>query len=1059
MQQGRVTLDADWNELAAILERRLRAETVDIIGRAVVPKETPQGFAITIGGTGGTKQLRIGRGRMYVHGHLAESHGPSPLTFDLSTPRPDGTPAGVLVESLGAETTDYQLQPHWPAPAPLPAGNGPHLVYLDVWEREVTAIEDERLLEKALGGVDTTTRRQTVWQVRLRADVGAGVTCATPDAAIPGWVEATAPSAGRLSSRAEHVEAPSDPCLIPPTGGYAGLENQLYRVEIHTAGAPGTAAFKWSRDNATVATGVVEIVAPDVLAVVRTGRDAVLRINPDDWVEVTDDRRELAGLAGDMRKVLAVDDATQRITLGAALPADLIPSGAGDDTLARRHTRVRRWDQKGEVRAADGTLIVDLDAGTAGVIPVPAAGVWVALEKGVQVAFHREPAAGTFHVADYWSFAARTADASVEELDQAPPGGIHHHYARLAIVTFPDVVNDCRVLWPPDFGGEGCGCSVCVTPESHNGGTLTIQQAIDQVKATGGTVCLDAGEYLLGDTGILVDEAQSVRVVGQGPRTVLSYAGAGAALTLRRSAAVAVEALTLAIAARGDAGAGIAVRNCLAVGIERCFVLQVGTTDGRGPVAIGLGGYVLGAAIRDNLLVAGVGVAATPGTREGDARYLLTLDLAVEGNYVFSRAQGVSLEGLVLHGGETRLAGNWVAATGEAAAIAATGIVLRGSPFVVAGNVLAGGGGGIVAGTSVARIADNTIGRLATARAGGGDDGIVLAEGLDRAGIADAQVIGNRILDVRGRGIVLRRGPRVAMIKQNVIQGVGAEGILVEPEAEPDVLTVENNQLIDIAPELEGAPAPIAGMRLVRARQLQVTGNTVRNVAPRAAQSATRTAIDVAGCRTVRVAANTIAEVGPQEAIAGSASAGIRVAPPFGAAQVSGNSVRRSLDEPQFSRTDWYALRVEAPPVAAGGGAVTLPLLLEADQAVFAIDRLRIKLLARFPERQATVDGNDLVAWGGDAAVAHVVAAPSCIFTGNHCLLPVESPAPAVVRITAARIAAGNNIVRRPSDQDAVHLNVDPKQFTAVGNVTFGNVRLNGAALPAPWSALNVLSP
>ena len=41
MQQGHPTLDADWNEFVAIVERRIRAETVDTIGRAVVPRETP----------------------------------------------------------------------------------------------------------------------------------------------------------------------------------------------------------------------------------------------------------------------------------------------------------------------------------------------------------------------------------------------------------------------------------------------------------------------------------------------------------------------------------------------------------------------------------------------------------------------------------------------------------------------------------------------------------------------------------------------------------------------------------------------------------------------------------------------------------------------------------------------------------------------------------------------------------------------------------------------------------------------------------------------------------
>ena len=72
IQQGHPILASDWNELVAILERRVRAETVDIIGRAVVPRETPDGFEI---GLAPGPVLTIGRGRMYVDGLLAENHG------------------------------------------------------------------------------------------------------------------------------------------------------------------------------------------------------------------------------------------------------------------------------------------------------------------------------------------------------------------------------------------------------------------------------------------------------------------------------------------------------------------------------------------------------------------------------------------------------------------------------------------------------------------------------------------------------------------------------------------------------------------------------------------------------------------------------------------------------------------------------------------------------------------------------------------------------------------------------------------------------------------------
>jgi hypothetical protein len=83
LQQGRLLLDSEWNELVAILDRRLRAEVADldspgpvtgIGGVAVVPRTTPDGFKVTLS----AGALTIGRGRMYVDGLLAENHGVGP---------------------------------------------------------------------------------------------------------------------------------------------------------------------------------------------------------------------------------------------------------------------------------------------------------------------------------------------------------------------------------------------------------------------------------------------------------------------------------------------------------------------------------------------------------------------------------------------------------------------------------------------------------------------------------------------------------------------------------------------------------------------------------------------------------------------------------------------------------------------------------------------------------------------------------------------------------------------------------------------------------------------
>ena len=71
LQQGRVALDADFNELVAALDRRVRAAASDILDRSRVSSTTPDAFEITV--ASGT--LVIGRGRFYVDGLLAENHG------------------------------------------------------------------------------------------------------------------------------------------------------------------------------------------------------------------------------------------------------------------------------------------------------------------------------------------------------------------------------------------------------------------------------------------------------------------------------------------------------------------------------------------------------------------------------------------------------------------------------------------------------------------------------------------------------------------------------------------------------------------------------------------------------------------------------------------------------------------------------------------------------------------------------------------------------------------------------------------------------------------------
>src|SRR5207248_2212309 len=194
------------------------------------------------------------------------------------------------------------------------------------------------------------------------------------------------------------------------------------------------------------------------------GKDDVLRVSTGDWVEIVDDHYELGQKPGELRKVV-VDDAARTIAFTGAIPADLRPANADD--AATRHLRVRRWDQAGVIKDGAGNQLTDLDAtGASGLITVPASSATqVVLESGVVVSFSVATGGGRFRAGDHWIFAARTADTSLEQLDAAPPLGVHHHYARLGFVTFPGSQTDCRRLWPPlaEGGDGGCECTVCLT--------------------------------------------------------------------------------------------------------------------------------------------------------------------------------------------------------------------------------------------------------------------------------------------------------------------------------------------------------------------------------------------------------------------------------------------------------------------------------------------------------------------------------------------------------------------------------------------------------------------
>jgi hypothetical protein len=83
-QQGRVQLDADWNEQVAIGDHLDRTTTRDLVGVRGAPCDDP-GFALTCAGdpipSGGcaADSLQVEQGRLYVDGILVENDGPIAL--------------------------------------------------------------------------------------------------------------------------------------------------------------------------------------------------------------------------------------------------------------------------------------------------------------------------------------------------------------------------------------------------------------------------------------------------------------------------------------------------------------------------------------------------------------------------------------------------------------------------------------------------------------------------------------------------------------------------------------------------------------------------------------------------------------------------------------------------------------------------------------------------------------------------------------------------------------------------------------------------------------------
>ncbi|HEY1427468.1 MAG TPA: DUF6519 domain-containing protein [Caulobacteraceae bacterium] len=509
MQQGRVQLDADWNEQAAILLHLLRRLAADQFGPAF-PAGFGGGFAILPLATaaqanGLSLDFGIEPGRFYVDGIRCELEATPVRVLSVLAPRitvanwtvdgtsfavnqylrlwgdPDDTgqiprfsplplpvsqitfaeyssktltldtvPTGLVPPIYAQRIITYRTQPDLPQPAPgqsFPpplAGGASSLIYLDVWERLITCLEDDSIREVALNGPDTAARARVVWQVKALPQQASCIPQPQLSGLLQPWTR------GLLRARVQPAQATTDPCTISPESRYRGAENQLYLVEIHSGNLdpsgnaePGAnPSFKWSRDDGAVTYPInglqISGGATTTVTLGSLGRDDRFGLSVGDYVEVQDDYSVLNNIPGNLLQVQSIDRTGFTVVL-----AGVTTSGVGTDP--NLHPLLRRWDHRSGDPAQGGAQVL-----ADGALPITG-GNWLDLEDGVQVWFEVLPdVAPVYRSGDYWLIPARVATGDVIWPSDTwtnsqgntvtgpaakPPDGITHHYVSLALVA------------------------------------------------------------------------------------------------------------------------------------------------------------------------------------------------------------------------------------------------------------------------------------------------------------------------------------------------------------------------------------------------------------------------------------------------------------------------------------------------------------------------------------------------------------------------------------------------------------------------------------------------
>jgi hypothetical protein len=474
-QQGRMLLDRDWNELCEILRDLGTGVSSQAIGTGVprhggllqgpLPTLTfrPEGGLVAAGGVIGSAVWRDPEATNGIYGNqlsLPEKVPAAPVAGD---PNPHNQPLlqGVVDERL---------------------------LYVDIWDRTVTAFESDdkvwgSLIDPALHGADTCFRQQRMVQIKT-ATIDDVDTDKEADPCLPQFLLDRIPTKGDAVftanfTKPDEADDPCDPCA-KQVSIVRAVTNHLFRIEVHSVSfddkrRPIRLVLKWSREN-----GARELPSADIATM---GDPA-----GHSYEYFSDATERLLGMPSD-------DWAKEDFLHGVLDPADA-------DMTSKSLPRAREWDGWCILKkngpgwtVLDGLYLAKAHSGAGALMKISAAAGKLAVDLiDSGFSFTLTLAGKNFLAGDYWLALVRArapADKRVRVVS-ATPVGVEHRYCILGVnygdgekMSFPKLSpHDERRLQHPSLTcldasdiGYLTDCPSGLFDKSHN----NVKKALDQI--------------------------------------------------------------------------------------------------------------------------------------------------------------------------------------------------------------------------------------------------------------------------------------------------------------------------------------------------------------------------------------------------------------------------------------------------------------------------------------------------------------------------------------------------------------------------------------------------